>query len=458
MGSSYRPVLGAIISIAVAGCTALTSHWVDPSLTPIRKAGELTGVAYFLPTGKIRITATRVDTLVTNSASSIEIITNLFSKQITRTNAPPIPTGPTLTLSTLSSTNTVVTNYINTNGVIITTNLLVSQQADTNHPASQAPMSEVVTQLDGTSKVAATTNAPVVTTNYFYQVTIEERYEPDRRALFLLQPNLPWTSSDSMRVSVGTNGLLSTVASTNFDKTAEIFAELAKAAAEGFKLAAGVPTGIAPLDQEQPGYPAKIDITFDPFDVDSLARAFRALQDAALTLEPDDSFVEEPDKAPYYDSSKPATLANSRGIYYKPLLPYEIRIKGFRSQYITRTVFLPNRAPVLEFEVSRAAFVQKTTMISLSNGCIAEVYIDKPSQALALAKTPLTILQAFSSLPTNILQLKFDIKSLSNKVVGESTNALNNQLALTEAQIKLLDAQRRLAETQRNLATPATTP
>ncbi len=55
----------------------------------------------------------------------------------------------------------------------------------------------------------------------FYQVTMEAIYEPDPKYMFLLDPkfNAWWT--DICRVAVS-NGLLTTVTSTNADKTGEV--------------------------------------------------------------------------------------------------------------------------------------------------------------------------------------------------------------------------------------------
>jgi hypothetical protein len=461
--------------LLLIGCTIFESKKVTNEV-PIGSSGR-NGIAYFLPTGKLHIIAIKSELRETNDLNptiDTVAVTGYDSNYTsTITTSPVQPQVPSLKTNN-ASTLTVVTNQ--GAGVVITSTLQTTNSVE-NIPVANAPDKQVMKTIAEASSTVKTLGYKYpITVRPVYQVTVTEELEKDGDRMFLLDPNFTFNSADAFHVTVGANGFLTSITSTNSDKSADILVELAKAAAEGFKLSVG---GLAPQDGALT-YPDRVDVVFDPFDSDQRESATNALWNARLVLNL--SSFSNPGSDPYAAWTNVNRV--SKGIVYRPTLPYEIRIEGNR-EFRSKTVFLPNKAPLLLYNPQKAAFVTTIHQIGFSNGCLVDVSADKPSQGLALAKVPMQILQTLTSLPTNILQLKFDIKSatqklqsletnsaaltvadlesqlkliearqrLTNALLGSPTNDLNAQVAALEAQIKLLDVQQRLLEAQRSAQT-----
>jgi hypothetical protein len=386
-GTMFHFGLVFLTIFVLSGCSVFQSQWVDPAKAPPQK-NKRQGLAYFLPLGKIHITAVRVDTLITNLVS---LKTNTQTTFITNF---------TVTVSSTNfSTNTVTTNIVT-----------VSQPKDE------------------------------VSTTSSYQVTISEEYERDPQRIYLLNLSAPWTSEDQVGVVVGTNGFLNTINSTNADKSGDIVVELAKAAIESFKIAAGgFPTGAGFIQSNKPKYPQRIDLVFNPFEDTALQAAVTTLSDAGLDLDFQKS------TSPSFTNAWQNPSEEVDGFYYRPLLPYVLEIHGGNQQTISKTVLLPNEAPIFSYGVRRSAFVQRITQVKFVNGCLSEVYVSKPSEALELARTPIKIVQAVASIPTNLIQLKFDVSSARTKLLTQQSNEIAATMALIEAQRKLLELQQKNA-------------
>ncbi len=438
-------LLLAIALIAAAGCAPFLSKRVPENTTPLKPEAR-EGIVYFLPKGKIHIVAVRKESYVTNAPLSrtkiSETVTNVSSRLSVTTNVAGAATRIVTRTNSLSSIGTST----NGNGPVILTSVQSTNDVTSDPPANHVE-TEVLTSLEGTNRVEITSDEPDIKPVFSYEITITEEYERDPSQMYLLDRKSSWTSADSMRVIVGTNGLLTSIASTNSDKTGEIIAELAQAAAEAFKLTV---SGGAPFVSPAAAPPRLVDIVFDPFDDASRARAITAFHETGLTLNLD-SFVNDQDKFAGWATPE----APAKGVFYKPLLPYEVRIES-QPDYRIKTVNLPNRAPVLAYTAKRAAFVTTTTQLGFWNGCLVDVYSDKPSEALAIAKVPRQVIGSLVSIPTNLLQLKFDIKSATQKLDNLTTNPLLARASEIDNHIKLIEAEKRLNATRESLTNSAT--
>lgn len=286
-------------------------------------------------------------------------------------------------------------------------------------------------------------------TNFFYRVTITAVIEPDPKYMFILRPNLSPCASDAMQINVNSQGLLTTVSSTNTDESGEVLVTLAQVAIESFKIAAGgLPVGIEATD-DQP-WPKEVVVTFSPTDPDGILVAETALKKARLVLRVTNDFCQFPKEwrtLPEPDDDP----ARFDGFFYRPALPWTVSLSNTEEKSsISQTVLLPNGAPILSFSPKRSPLVQRVTHVTLENGTLKEVSINKPSSVLAGVKIPLRILQAIVALPTELIQLKFNYSSTNEAL-------LKSQAAELKALKDILEAQRALASARTNQSSAGAT-
>ena len=113
-----------------------------------------------------------------------------------------------------------------------------------------------------------------------------------------------------------------------------------------------------------------------------------------------------------------------------------------------QVVHLPNASPILHWDFDRALFVRQVAAVSFANGEPTTLSLDKPSQVEAFTQFPLNIANQLASLPTNLLQWKFDISTKqtqlvtqNNALVTATLQYLTNQAAL-EQRILALESNR----------------
>lgn len=376
MNTNLRLSLAGALMVAVlVGCSTLKSARVGN--TPPAKPKHRSGIAYFLPRVRLNVKASLAGGGGKEPAKDATQINNIV---------------------------TVVVNN--------------ETKPATNAPAGGASAQEKP--------------------NPVYQITINEMYEPDPAHLYLLRPQFNALAADTYRVVVS-NGLLTTISSTNADKSGEVIVDLAKIGIEAFKLAAGGPPSMH-VKTTAEKWPREIDVTFDPTDPVQLREAQQHLLDVKLNLAFTNhgrfSFREGWRRVGGMSAGKGE---EGNGFFYRPLLPYTVTLSnGSDGSFVSRTVLLPNEAPILSFCPQRAAFVERVTHVALENGTIKEVYFSKPSELSAAVKIPLGILQSIVALPADLIQLKINYHS-QNK-------------ALIESQQKEIEALRTLLKSQKDLA------
>lgn len=272
--------------------------------------------------------------------------------------------------------------------------------------------------------------------------------DPTQRYLMRYHP-LP-NYQDNVEVEVRSNAFLSKVWATTEDKTDEIIVELAKIF-RGF--------GAFHVGEPADGFITLSTITIDPSEPAKLRAAAEFLNERALAYVKKavvacggaktracqrfsrlnshvprliDLNVVPPEpiaEAPIPDCTS--------GLCYRVKEPYvlEYRVDGARRAEI---VYLPNKAPLVEINITRALFVSKIQKIEFdANGFLKQVYIEKGSELLAVSELPLNIITAISQ--TMPIRLKVQQK----------------QVDLAEARAAEIDAQRKLADVQESTGAPS---
>jgi hypothetical protein len=98
-------------------------------------------------------------------------------------------------------------------------------------------------------------------------------------------------------------------------------------------------------------------------------------------------------------------------------------------------VSLPDPTRPFAFNISRGAFVMnKQTNLTIANGMLMNVSINKPSEIEGLTEIPLNIAQALAGIPSGILTLRTQNLTAQNGIVTQQTNLVNGQTALKNAQ------------------------
>jgi hypothetical protein len=395
----------------IAGCATLKSTKIaefkagdGKSTEPGAEARQ--GIAYSLPYAKVWIKAVRVD--VAPAQKSDDSTKNGGGKATPGRSAQAAPSAGT-----------------------------AEPPAKEAQTSTGGQKSENQPQPDGSR---ATNNAAP-----FYDVTIQAVYEPDPDYIFLLNPKFNALSADTYRVAIS-NGLLTTITSTNADKTGEVLIDLAKIGIESFKIAAGLPAPPGVLEAREK-YPKQVESIFDPSNDKELVNAQAVFDAGGFKLE-----VARP--LTNFGKWTQLTAADHQefdGFFYRTVLPYTISVTSkSEGSSANKTLLLPNGAPILCYSPERSPMVERVTQIALENGALKEVYVSKPSSIAATVKVPLSILQSIVALPTDLVQLKLNYSSADK-------NLLESQKAEIDAMRGLLEAQRNLLQAQINQAAKAQT-
>lgn len=103
----------------------------------------------------------------------------------------------------------------------------------------------------------------------------------------------------------------------------------------------------------------------------------------------------------------------------------------------TRQTFLamaPNDGPITNVDVSRASFVTKTTKLSIVNGMLRKIEMEKPSQLMGFIKIPVDMAKAVAEIPGSILS--FQIKNTQDEAsfYKAQTDLLTQMQALKDKQ------------------------
>lgn len=112
-------------------------------------------------------------------------------------------------------------------------------------------------------------------------------------------------------------------------------------------------------------------------------------------------------------------------------------------------MILPDKNAPFCFVVSRGAFIKKTTTLTITDGVLQGIHIEKPSEIAGLVKIPLDISQKIADLPKGLLSARVDYVTSEN-------NLLTQQAAVLEGQAKVIKAQQALEALRKSVPGEAT--
>lgn len=239
---------------------------------------------------------------------------------------------------------------------------------------------------------------------------IDTVFYPDPNHFYLLKYKPSVTSNDNIVLTQTSTGLLKTVNVTATEETGNIIINLAKAVA----------TAVTPpplkMALEVPIEKLLYDAEFDPTDKGEMDRFIQELKKLKCNERLNVKIYPEPNSP----DLKPSPTSAS-GVFFRPLLPYKLTLTDEIST-TELTVLLPNKAPVLSIDLSRAMFVTKVSDIEFNNGILTKVTIKKPSEVLAVASIPIEIAKAIVAIPAELIQIKINTAS-KEKALLESEKA-----------------------------------
>ncbi len=345
------------IALTVAGCSVLTSRQYSGASAGTR------GIPYYLPIGKIHLQVTEKTRPVTTTVRTSK------SKKPTETEPGVSPTPGEFNDVDLNPDNETTTTEIKT------------------HVLSYVGVN----------------------------------YTPDPNCQFLLDYHAVSTADDDVKVTIGSDGLLTKVDVTSEDKTAAIILKLVDIAKEAAKISILAEGGTIVYDA-----------TFDPFDRWESARVKKDLRAFNCSYELLRISGNEQDLSKTVVNRETGFDRIIHGIAFRPVFSYNLHLRNDGIPTSLQTVLLPNQAQVMSLPVTRAAFVKKVTTLGFDHGILTDVHISKPSEVLGFLEIPLGIAKAIVSIPAELIQLKIDTTKSNTELLEAQKAGIEAQRALDE--------------------------
>lgn len=245
-------------------------------------------------------------------------------------------------------------------------------------------------------------------------------YTPDPNCQFLLDYHAVAMADDDVKVTIGSDGLLTKVDVTSEDKTAAIILKLVDIAKEAAKIS-------ILAEGEKIVYEAK----FDPFDRLESARVKRDLRafNCSFELLRISGYEQDLSKTVVTRETGPDRI---HGIAFRPVFAYNLHLRNEGMPASLQTVLLPNQAEVMSLPVTRAAFVKKVTTLGFDHGILTDVHISKPSEVLGFLEIPFGIAKAIVSIPAELVQLRIDTTKSNTELLDAQKAGIEAQRALDE--------------------------
>lgn len=211
----------------------------------------------------------------------------------------------------------------------------------------------------------------------------DAEYRPDASQYYLIDYATDHFSNDEIVVETDGLGLLKQVAPKSTDATADILKKtiqlggsIAKlAAAAGFRESPNAKCG--PVDRTVLIDPA----TWRQSDADKLAN------ETCFTISAGEAAFPEG----FGSAALPEARKCSRGICYRPALPFQISVKGKSSQR-DFLVMAPTPKVTLAATLDRRAITGLDTTLTFSNGMLTKFESTDPNQASALLQIPIDVI------------------------------------------------------------------
>ena len=272
----------------------------------------------------------------------------------------------------------------------------------------------------------------------------------DESRLFTADLHHSALRDDELTLTVNTQGLLTSGKGVSTDRTGDIFTEIAKTIAV---LAGNIPgTQTTQLksvksDKKPECKPVSMTLVADLLDTTQVGKVNTRLEESGLRMEVcgygihlAEKLCPEAgaDKKPLYFDLPTANGGMTPGLYYRRELPYIVKIFGTKTDsedvlLASQLVTLPNRSPVAVVPFRTGSFVKSVNEVTFENGMLTAWNINRPSEALAVAKLPLTVLNSMVGTLTQFLQLRIDYTSEEKNFAAAQIDLLKKLGELQEA-------------------------
>jgi len=251
----------------------------------------------------------------------------------------------------------------------------------------------------------------------------------DPRYRFGLTYDGSWLSSDALQLKTD-KGLLATIWSKVEDRSDDIIVNLARAygAVQGFTSPQGGGRASGGCKESIPTDRA-YTIIVDPYG---------PTKDLPGWLQLDDfSGAQTPQRPALTD----ATLKScARGVCTRSVKPWRVRITTACSQVDGKPVYqftdtivnLPDEQDAVPIDLQRALMVEKRFWASFDHGMITEIRLSKGSTAEELSRLPEGILRALVSVPTDLIQLRYNYSVESRNLTASELDRLKKEQALLD--------------------------
>lgn len=254
-------------------------------------------------------------------------------------------------------------------------------------------------------------------------VTFATRAVADSKAEMRTGMNLSGFSDDTIKISYA-NGMLDQVSSVNDDKTADILINIAKTAGAFLDEQLGTRSvEFDPYDRLQTRMANEIiRKTYPGFciDVELSAGVWNGCQEAAGL------------RAEYVASPLPRLP----GIYYRRAVPHLIRLLKGGRPYQMESVLMANASPIYRVDIKRTAFVKRETLVKFKDGELTNVEVTKPSEGVAIASLPISIVSAIIAGPVDALTQRKAVQEARAALYTAQANTLKERVALEKARLE----------------------
>jgi hypothetical protein len=301
---------------------------------------------------------------------------------------------------------------------------------------------------------------------------ITEKRKPDRRHGFCLDYLASPTADEKVYIQKDDKYLLKLISTQAIDQSAYILKNIINAIFIGISSGAGQDFRGLTSGLEEVVDGIAFRAQYDPFDPSDSAFINASLTELGFclvlenrTFDPNqetiDSYCSNPGGhgrlrpgAAFKPEDAPAQAiaeTGSRGILYRPLLPYNYYLfvkqggggKRWKLRH-TQVVKLENVSPIISVGIDRSFFANRRSALLFNEGALKNICIYKSSELLEVSTIPLAIANNMAALPTNILQLKIDNS--------------NNFRELAAAEDQLIAAQLRHLEVLKDLEAAQSSP
>ena len=268
--------------------------------------------------------------------------------------------------------------------------------------------------------------------------TLLVEHVPDQSQPYVLNYNANPLTTD--HVCAGTsNGLLMGVQASSADETGNIIVSIAKLAG---RLAAPSPFSLPPPGEEYDGVEIpgrKFSLTIDPLDPDDLAAVSATIRRRFPGLANDNYQLAVEDAHYLSGDGLAAAPCPENSVCYRTAVTTRIKLASARrGRASIAYANVINRAVTGHIDVSRAFMVDKITLLAFDKGVLKDVKIKKPSEALAVAKLPLTVLDAIT---TSLLAAPGNFLANASGFSNEQRQTLVKQAATNAANVAKLQAE-----------------